>query len=114
MALVANRRSGMTLFSDPHCAQSHRTRIVLAEKDIAVELYQTLSGISEAVKAGRNDYQQLEADAVEYLENKGFKIDYLSVRNAADLGAPAGGELVVLIAAWLGEARLIDNILIKR
>ncbi len=40
MALVANRRSGMTLFSDPHCSQSHRTRIVLAEKDITVEVVQ--------------------------------------------------------------------------
>ena len=40
MALVANRRSGMTLFSDPRCPQSHRTRIVLAEKDIAVEVVQ--------------------------------------------------------------------------
>lgn len=38
MALVANRRSGMTLFSDPYCAQSHRTRIVLAEKDITVDV----------------------------------------------------------------------------
>ena len=38
MALVANRRSGMTLFSDPHCAQSHRARIVLAEKDITVDV----------------------------------------------------------------------------
>lgn len=40
MSLVANRRSGMTLFSDPHCAQSHRTRIVLAEKDITVDVVQ--------------------------------------------------------------------------
>jgi len=40
MSLVANRRSGMTLFSDPHCAQSHRTRIVLAEKDITVDVMQ--------------------------------------------------------------------------
>ena len=40
MALVANRRSGMTLFSDPRCPQSHRTRIVLAEKDIAVDVVQ--------------------------------------------------------------------------
>ncbi len=38
MALVANRRSGMTLFSDPRCPQSHRTRIVLAEKDITVDV----------------------------------------------------------------------------
>ena len=40
MPLVANRRSGMTLFSDPRCPQSHRTRIVLAEKDITVDVVQ--------------------------------------------------------------------------
>ena len=38
MALIGSRRSGMTLFSDPSCPQSHRTRIVLAEKDITVEV----------------------------------------------------------------------------
>ena len=38
MALVTNRRSGMTLFSDPRCPQSHRARIVLAEKDIFVDV----------------------------------------------------------------------------
>jgi len=38
MALVANRRSVMTLFSDPSCPQSHRTRIVVAEKDITVDV----------------------------------------------------------------------------
>ena len=84
------------------------------EKEIAAKLYQTLSGIAEAVKAGSNDYQKLEADAIEYLDNKGFKIEYLSVRNAEDLTEPAAGELVVLAAVWLGKARLIDNIQIKR
>ena len=38
MALVANRRSVMTLFSDAMCPYSHRTRIVLAEKSITVEV----------------------------------------------------------------------------
>lgn len=38
MATVANRRSVMTLYSEPASALSHRTRIVLAEKDIAVEV----------------------------------------------------------------------------
>ncbi|MCZ6560663.1 MAG: glutathione S-transferase N-terminal domain-containing protein [Gammaproteobacteria bacterium] len=38
MALVANRRSVMTLFSKSVCAQSHRTRIVLAEKGINADL----------------------------------------------------------------------------
>lgn len=38
MALVANRRSVMTLFSDATCPYSHRVRIVLAEKNITVEI----------------------------------------------------------------------------
>jgi len=38
MALVANRRSVMTLFSSPSCPESHRVRMVLAEKGITVEI----------------------------------------------------------------------------
>lgn len=38
MALVANRRSVMTLFSSPTCPHSHRVRVVLAEKGITVEI----------------------------------------------------------------------------
>ena len=84
------------------------------EKEIAAELYQTLSGIAEAVKAGNTDYQYLEAEAIEYLDNKGFKTEYLSIKNAENLTEPAAGELVVLAAVWLGKARLIDNIQIRR
>jgi stringent starvation protein A len=35
---VATRRSTMTFFSDPACQYSHRVRIVLAEKDITVDI----------------------------------------------------------------------------
>jgi RNA polymerase-associated protein len=38
MALVANRRSIMTLFSHPTCPHSHRVRLVLAEKSINVDV----------------------------------------------------------------------------
>jgi RNA polymerase-associated protein len=38
MALVANRRSVMNLFSSGSCPQSHRVRTVLAEKGITVEI----------------------------------------------------------------------------
>jgi pantoate--beta-alanine ligase len=84
------------------------------EKVVAAELHQTLLRIKQAVKAGGNDYQQLEADAIAYLEDKGFKTEYLSIRNASNLGEPTEEELVILAAVWLGKARLIDNIQIKR
>ena len=38
MAVIANRRSVMTLFSNAGCPHSHRVRIVLAEKGITVEI----------------------------------------------------------------------------
>ena len=38
MAAVSNRRSVMTLFSAPDNANSHRVRIVLAEKDIQADI----------------------------------------------------------------------------
>ncbi|HEX2138667.1 MAG TPA: glutathione S-transferase N-terminal domain-containing protein [Woeseiaceae bacterium] len=38
MAVIANRRSVMTLFSKPTCIHSHRTRLVLAEKNINIDI----------------------------------------------------------------------------
>jgi RNA polymerase-associated protein len=38
MAVIANRRSAMTLFSKPMCIHSHRTRLVLAEKNINIDI----------------------------------------------------------------------------
>lgn len=38
MAVIANRRSVMTLFSNASCPHSHRVRMVLAEKGMSVEI----------------------------------------------------------------------------
>lgn len=38
MAVIANRRSVMSLFSRPTCMHSHRTRLVLAEKSINIDI----------------------------------------------------------------------------
>ena len=42
MAVIANRRSVMTLFSRPTDIHSHRTRLVLAEKNINIEIANVL------------------------------------------------------------------------
>ena len=39
MSVVANRRSVMSCFSSPTDPECHRARIVLAEKDITVEIH---------------------------------------------------------------------------
>jgi len=44
MAILASRRPVMTLFSNAACPQSHRVRLVLAEKGIAVEVVEVGDG----------------------------------------------------------------------
>ena len=50
------------------------------------------------------------------LEAAGFKLDYLEVRDAETLqpaGFGTGRPLRVLVAAWLGKTRLIDNVAVQ-
>jgi len=82
------------------------------ERKIAPELYRQLIRIKAQVEGGESDFAALEGAATQALAAAGFRPDYVSIRRAADLGEPQGGDtsLRVLAAARLGHARLIDNI----
>ncbi len=82
------------------------------ERERAPALYQTLRAVADALAAGNSDYPALEQEAAQRLSNAGFRPDYISIRRASDLGPPDGPEpdLVILAAAYLGKARLIDNL----
>lgn len=84
------------------------------ERRVAPALYEALCRVAGRLQAGERDYRRLEADAVAELEAAGFAPRYVAVRRAGDLGPPAPDEplagLRVLAAAWLGRARLIDNV----
>ncbi|MGD9832185.1 MAG: pantoate--beta-alanine ligase [Piscinibacter sp.] len=82
-----------------------------AERAEAVQLSAALRRIEAAVRAGERDWARLEAEAMSGLAARGWKPDYVAIRRRRDLGAPADGEpLVVLAAAKLGSTRLIDNL----
>jgi pantoate--beta-alanine ligase len=82
-----------------------------AERAEAVQLSAALRRIEAAVRAGERDWAKLEAEAMSGLAARGWKPDYVAIRRRRDLGAPADGEpLVVLAAAKLGTTRLIDNL----
>lgn len=96
-------------------AISSRNRyLTAAEREQAPLLHATLAKITKALAAGSKDYSALETDAMATLRAAGFEPDYVEVRQAGSLARPNGstapGELVVLAAAWLGRARLIDNL----
>jgi pantoate--beta-alanine ligase len=83
-----------------------------AERATAAILYRTLEEVKTAVESGVIDYPAVERTAMAALTRAGFRPDYVSIRRATDLGDPATGDtaLRVLAAAWLGSARLIDNL----
>lgn len=84
------------------------------ERALAPRLYKALSAASSAIVAGNRDYAGIEAKALTQLTGQGFAVDYLSIRRAEDLGVPdrLDTDLVVLAAVWLGQTRLIDNVLV--
>ena len=82
------------------------------ERKLAPRLHDALQQTVAAINNGETDYARLERQAERSLREAGFKPDYFSVRRARDLAPPQPGDsgLVVLAAAYLGRARLIDNL----
>jgi pantoate--beta-alanine ligase len=94
-------------------ALSSRNRYLSAEERArAPAIYQALSRAARAIDGGSTDHAALERDGSALLLGAGMSVDYFSIRNAADLSEPsaASADLVVLAAARLGRARLIDNL----
>lgn len=82
------------------------------ERAQAPQLYQTITAIQQAVKAGNKDFTQLTEQAKLLLDSNGWKSEYIEVRSAKTLlpATPEDVKLVILAAARLGKTRLIDNI----
>jgi pantoate--beta-alanine ligase len=88
--------------------------LTVAERAIAPALYQTLCHTRQQIVAGDRDYSALEQAAIRRLDQAGFKHDYVKIVNRHTLEYPtsADRELVIVAAAQLGGARLIDNLLV--
>jgi len=91
------------------------------EREAAASLYLTLTDVAGQVRetitqgnAERRDYRDIEQQAMQQLQAKGFRPEYLKVCYDDDLSdaSPVTGierGMRVLVAAWMGKARLIDN-----
>jgi pantoate--beta-alanine ligase len=101
-----------TVREDDGLALSSRNRYLTPdERRRAPVLYRALCAARDRILAGDAAFADIEQAGAAMLEAAGLRPDYFSVRRAADLGPPgAETDLVVLAAAWLGKARLIDNI----
>ncbi len=94
-------------------ALSSRNRYLSAdERARAPAVHQALQQTIEQLAAGSRDYATMESVGWQKLATAGLRPDYYSVRDAFDLQSPRANsrEVVVLTAARLGRARLIDNL----
>lgn len=82
------------------------------QREQAAELYQTLLTVKAKLEHGEQAFELIQQQAIEHLHNLGFIPDYVDIRRAADLEQAKSGDksLRILVAARLGQARLIDNI----
>lgn len=97
-------------------ALSSRNGYLTAEqRKIAPGLYKVLSSIADKLQAGERDLDEIIAIAGQELNEKGFRSDDIQIRDADTLleVSETSKRAVILVAAWLGDARLIDNKLVE-
>jgi pantoate--beta-alanine ligase len=95
---------------------SRNAYLTTAERARAPAIYRLLQQTADKIRAGDTNYQRLEKQAQKSLKAEGCRPDYFRVVRARDLAEPSRDdtELVILAAAYLGKARLIDNITLTR
>ena len=97
-------------------ALSSRNGYLTAEqRKIAPGLYKVLSSIADKLQAGERDLDEIITIAGQELNEKGFRADDIQIRDADTLleVSETSKRAVILVAAWLGDARLIDNKLVE-
>jgi len=107
---------GATLREPDGLAMSSRNmRLNDTERKQAVKISETLQFIKKEIKPGY--IEDLKDRAVQYLTAEGFKVDYVEIATADNLGLVHNWDgktpLVALVAAYLNEVRLIDNMLLQ-
>jgi pantoate--beta-alanine ligase len=101
--------------SDGLAVSSRNAYLSPAERAKASLLYTTLQSVADQVAAGQRSLDDLCRAAEMALKAAGFReIDYVSVRDAETLQAISTGKNAARVfgAAWLGRARLIDNVVV--
>lgn len=76
-------------------------------------LQQCMQAVKAHIKNGRDDYAALFAEFAQNLQDAGLRLDYVELRDAQNLQPVTAHsrQLVLLSAAYLGDTRLIDNII---
>jgi len=112
-AMSTRIESGETCRADTGLALSSRNSYLSdGDRAKAIELVNALRDLSQRFRSSPARLTELETQAVNELNAKGWAVDYLTIRRRSDLLAPnaADQSLVALGAAKLANTRLIDNV----
>jgi pantoate--beta-alanine ligase len=98
--------------SDGLAMSSRNAYLNEAERKVAPVIYKILQAAAERLLQQTVSFKTIEVEGVAALEAAGLRPEYVSIRRTSDLGEPESDdhELSILVAAWLGSARLIDNL----
>ncbi len=99
--------------ADDGLAFSSRNNYLTAnEREIAPVLYKVLQQAAQAIKDGSESFANITRQSKEALHLAGLTPDYFNISRQADLepATDTDSKIVILAAAYLGKARLIDNI----
>lgn len=102
-----------TVREDDGLAKSSRNGYLTPdERKIAPVVHQTLQATAGKIADGRTDFQTLENEAEQNLGEAGLRVDYFNIVNSQTLkpASPDDPEITLLVAAFLGTTRLIDNL----
>lgn len=95
---------------------SRNMRLTAENREQAVKIFETLSYLKNKIMPG--DLTGLKKAAVDHLNNAGFKVDYVEIADAENLEIitqwNGSTRLVAVVAAFLADVRLIDNMLLDR
>jgi pantoate--beta-alanine ligase len=98
--------------TDGLALSSRNTYLDAKERAVAPTLYRVLGACASRIAAGEPIAKVVSEGAIE-IEAAGFAVDYLEARHAESLARAetlADGPLRLLVAARLGQTRLIDNV----
>lgn len=114
LALPVDIMSGPTVREKDGLAMSSRNRYLTPDqRKIAPSMYNTLKKIAGLIEQGDHNFKKLEDIGKQDLIQAGFRCEYFNIQDGDNLGPPVNENIVVICAAWLGQARLIDNLIIK-
>jgi pantoate--beta-alanine ligase len=85
--------------------------LTMDERQRAPVLAKTMRWMNSAIRGGRDDYPSIIEDASDQLRAAGLQPDEIFIRDAHSLQAinESSAQAVILMSAFLGKARLIDN-----